>query len=159
MGIGAHLLEDLGDPEVEHLHDRPRLVAREEDVVGLEIAVNDAQALRPGEGAAHAGQHQRRRREAEHTLAVEALRQGLAVEAFHGDVGDALVNAVIEDLDDVAAAEPRGGLRFAEEASEHARALRHRGWMSLMATGVPSDRCSARQTTPIPPRPIIVMRR
>ncbi len=87
------------------------------------------------------------------------LGEALSFEELHGDVGHAVVDAVVEDLDDVGAAQRRGGLRLALEALEHLRAAGDLGVDELIATGDESAMWSARQTEPMPPCPSCETRR
>src|SRR6185436_12233370 len=113
------LLQHLGDAEVEHLH---RAGLGHEDVVGLEIAVDDAGAVRALERAQHRG-HDLDGARVRHALAVLDHRgQRLAVQELQDDVrlaGLLLRAAVLADLvddDDVVVLAARGGARLDEEA-------------------------------------------
>ena len=116
----------LAIPKSSTFHNRPRLVARDEDVVRLEIAVDDARPMRGREGATDAGHDHGQRRRAQHALPSDALGERLALEVLHRDIRHAFVDAVVEDLHDVDAAEPCRGLSLDEEAGEEAGLPRHR---------------------------------
>src|SRR5262249_40064981 len=86
---------------------------QDENVVGLEIAVNDAGVVRGAEPDEHLPYERREleRREAPH--AFDAPRQRLAVEVLHdGEVIAARPTAEIEHLQNMVVADAAGGLRF-----------------------------------------------
>ena len=114
--------EQPREPEVENLRAS---VARDEDVLRLQIAMDDALVMRRG----HARRHLRR--EIAGTLpgelpARQQRAQRLAFEQLRHHVGDVAIEADIEDRDDARMIERRGGLRFLREprdAIRHAREL------------------------------------
>ena len=81
--------------------------------------MDDAEPVRARQRAAHAGQDLRGSRRGQRAVGREALRERLTLEALHRDVRDALVDAVVEDLHDVHAAQLGRRLRLAMEAREH----------------------------------------
>ncbi len=111
-------LEHLGDAEVEqaHRHDAARAVEGDEDVLGLEIAVDDADAVRRverlehGEGGGHDGV------DLEAADAAQRRADRLAVEVLHHQVGPHLAHARLEDLDHVGVVDAVERLRLLEEA-------------------------------------------
>src|SRR5690606_22643200 len=118
----AVVAEGLGDPEVEHLHDRPGLALDpgEEDVVRLEVAVDDALLVRLRERAEDRaddldGLVDRRR-----PLALDPRRQQLSLQQLHREeeVALALVLAEVEHPDRVRVDEQRHRFRFAVEARD-----------------------------------------
>ena len=106
----------LRDAEVEHLRDLALVIAGEEDVGGLEVAVDEAGGVRHGEGAADLRGDRGDLARREGALAAEAAVQVLPLEQLHRDVGDAAPHAVVEDLHDVGAPELGRGLGLALEA-------------------------------------------
>ena len=115
----------LGDPEVDELEDRPAAGERHEDVLGLEIAVDDAERVRRLERLEDLHRVLARRAHRELSLAVDDARERLALEQLHDDVGVPVRRAVdVDDLDDVRAADLRGDARLLQEALDQARAAR-----------------------------------
>ncbi len=117
------VLRVLRDAEVEHLGDLVIVVRHQEDVVGLEIAVDDARLVRAAEGARDVRDHAHGVHVRQPAQLEEPVRERLAVEQLHRDEGDGrrLVDAVIDDLHDVGAAQRGRGLRLPLEALEHLR--------------------------------------
>jgi hypothetical protein len=111
LAVGV-LLQDLGDAEVEHL-DGAGL--GDEDVVGLEVAVDDALHVRARERA----------QDRDHDLHRAGVRQALAVlgqvgerlaaQELEHDVRRAAVLADLVDHDDVVVLAERGGARLDAE--------------------------------------------
>jgi hypothetical protein len=107
-------LMKLREAEVQHLHPP---VARQEDVVGLEVAVDDPALVggakpprdleRPGHGLAQRGDPRAQR-----------LAKRLALEELEDEVGVSLVGADVEDGDDVGVGESSGGAGLGLEAAE-----------------------------------------
>ena len=91
-----------GDPEVHHPH---AAVGRQEDVRGLDVAVDDAPRVGGGKRLRHLlgdlGGHQRR----DGAPLVDQVRQVLAIHEFHHDERAGLIRSVVEDADDVRMAE------------------------------------------------------
>ena len=112
----------LGDAEVEDL-DPP--VVRDEQVVGLQVAVDDALVVRGGEplgDLARVVDGLARRQRA----AVQAAAQRFAFEQLRDDVGRAVVDADVVDGQDVRVIELPGGARLLLEAMQPARIRRER---------------------------------
>ncbi|MFT3771990.1 MAG: hypothetical protein QM820_41820 [Minicystis sp.] len=110
--------EQLGDAEVEHLHAlvaRVRLVGDHHDVLGLEIAVHDAELVRDHERVADLDEDAHRARLGDGALALEQDVQVVALEQLHGDVADRPGDAVVDDLHRVRVLHPLGGLGLALE--------------------------------------------
>ena len=113
-----HGLRDLGDPEVEDLHDVGLTVALDEhDVVGLEIAVDDPGAVRVLEAAqdlAGDGERALLRQRA----GLDDVRERLAREELHGEEELALAGAAeVRDGDDVRVLQAARRLGLALEAA------------------------------------------
>ena len=105
--------EALGDAEVGQQH---ATVGRDEDVAGLDVAVDEAGAVGLVEGAGDGGADVDRQLGPEPLLGVEQLAQALAVDELHHDRLAAVVDEDVVDADDVGVAEPGDGDRLAAEA-------------------------------------------
>ena len=104
----------LGEAEVEDLDPA---VVRDEDVVGLEVAVDDPLVVSGGKAAGDLqrvveGLADRKR------SALEADLQGVAFEQLRDDVGGAVVRADIVDGEDVRVVQGAGGAGLLLEAAE-----------------------------------------
>ncbi len=109
LGVG-----ELGDAEVEDL-DPP--VLRQEEVGGLEVAVDDAVLVRGGEAAGDLlgvldGLAERQRAGGEH------LAERAALEELGDEVGGAVVGADVEEGEDVGVVEGAGEAGLLLEAAE-----------------------------------------
>ncbi len=112
---------ELGDAEVDELHEvgAAGLRAEDEDVLGLEIAVDDARGV---------GRHQRREKlsgDGRHLLGrqlavpLDPLGERLAVEKFHDHEAVAVgQRPEVEHLEDVVVADLAGGLRLPLEPAD-----------------------------------------
>ena len=92
----------------------PALV--EQDVVGLDVAVDDFVSVRVGERVGDLPGDAGRVPDREPPLGFEELAQGRAVDAPHDDVKDLLLPSDLVNRHDVRMLEPRDGLRLAQEA-------------------------------------------
>jgi hypothetical protein len=112
----SHRRAELGDTEVKDLEEElVALVARQEQVLGLNVAVHDARGMRPREPARrvlHHAQHNRRRQP---PVPLEGPAEIFALEVLHRDVGATVFDAVVEDADDVRALDLRGRARLVRE--------------------------------------------
>jgi hypothetical protein len=110
---------ELRHAEIEYLHEvaLAGVIAHQEDVVGLEVAMNDARQMRHLESRQellHDG-HEIARGDA--AAMFDALTERLALEELHHHVEAAVVHrAQVEHLDDVLAADASRRLRLALEA-------------------------------------------
>ena len=112
------VLLQLGDAEVQHLDEqRVVVVAREDDVRGLEVAVDDAAAVRVLDAVGDLAGDGRGFVEGERARALQSLAERLAFDEFHDDVGlAARERPVVVGAGDVRVVESRGGARLALEA-------------------------------------------
>ena len=124
VGGGAFAHEHLGDAEIEDLDDLLVVLAGEEDVLRLQVAVDDARLVGAPEGARDLREDPRRRRDRQPALALEAHAHRLARQELHRDVRDAAVEAVVVDSHDVRNLEHGGGAGLAFEAGAE---VGHRG--------------------------------
>ena len=112
VGIG---LGDARDAEIEQL-GRLHLVG-EQDVRWLDVAMDDAVAVRIGERAGELdadGEHPIAR---EAALLLQYLVERAAFDELHRDIGDVVGLADVVDRRDVGVAEIAGGLALAQEAA------------------------------------------
>jgi hypothetical protein len=116
----------LRDAEVEDLHDVGGSFARdEEDVLGLEIAVDDALRVRGGECAADLRGDLEGARDIEGAFALDDAAELDALEELHDEVHAAVGGGSgVGDVDDVRVTDLRCGARLAAEPLDeigHAR--------------------------------------
>ena len=116
--LRAELAEDLGDAEVDDLHVVAAvLVGEDHDVLGLEIAVDDAERVGAIERARSSAEELHRLGARQPELAAQAAIERLAFDELHHEVRLALFgHAEVEDLHRVPRLEARGDLRLGEEA-------------------------------------------
>jgi len=114
----ARVVRGQRDPEVDDLHDGPVvLAAAHEDVLGLHVAVDDAEVVGAAEPARDLQAEHDDLLHREALSAEQALVEGLALEELHGEEGDPLVRETgVVELDDVGVREGGGALRLATEA-------------------------------------------
>jgi hypothetical protein len=112
-GLLRLVLHDLRDAEVEHLHGAG---LGDEDVVGLEIAVDDAELVRGDERAHDRDDQLDRAADRELLAALDQLLQRLALQVLEHHEGRLPVLADLVDDDDVLVAAARGRARLDEEA-------------------------------------------
>ena len=74
-----------------------------EHVLRLEVAVNDAGPMSAADGAEDATHDDGRLLGGERAALLEIGLERLALEIFHREIGKPVVDAVIEDVNDVAA--------------------------------------------------------
>ena len=116
--VGAERLRlVLRQAEVEHL--RPRL--REHDVARLEIAMDDAEAVRGVERAGDVDRHAERLAQRQRP-ARDRVGERLPFEVLHDQVVDAVLMADVVERADVRMVQPRDRARLAVEALAQLRA-------------------------------------
>jgi hypothetical protein len=153
-GAGLVGVEQLGDPEVEHLDEVGAVAAPgEEQVRGLEVAVDDVAGVRRREAAAGLDDERDRAPDRQRARAREQGRQILAFEVLHHQIGGAVAReAEVGHGGDVIVLERAGGARLALEARQHRRLLGVLGVQQLDREP-PADQLGRRQDRPIPPAP------
>jgi hypothetical protein len=111
----------LGDAEVEDLDVRGAGGGRgHEQVGGLEVAVNDAKAMRFGERLAHLHPDEGGELDGLAAVVADDAHEIPARQELHDHVRRAVgKSADVRHPDDMIAPELRGGLGFADEALEH----------------------------------------
>ena len=97
------------------------IVPAEQDVRGLDVAVDDPGVVRGVERLGDLEHDRRGLRRCKRPGGGHALVQVVAVDEAHGDVGPPVVLAVVMDRDDVRVLDRRRGARFVQEALADAR--------------------------------------
>ena len=113
------LVETLRDAEVHELHVA---AARQHQVVGLDVAMDDAVGVRDGQGAARVPDDLDGFRLAE-MAAFEVRAERMPVHELHREVVDGVDAPEVVDLDDVRMVQPSGGAGLLEEALHVPRVL------------------------------------
>ena len=111
----TRLLQRTGDPEIGHAH--PAVVA-DQDVAGLQIAVDAAPRVGGGEAVRDLRRDRDRVGDRDHPLLPEALPQIGAVDQLEHEVRAAVHVAAIEQLDGVRARDPLEDAGLAIEPGE-----------------------------------------
>src|SRR5690606_34845564 len=100
----------------------PRLLLQDEDVLGLEVAMNDALLVSGAEPDEQLTDQGDRLPRGEHRGALETIFEALPVEVLHDHEALAVRQlAQVEDLEDVIVADPARRLRLAFEALDGLR--------------------------------------
>jgi len=109
---------DLRDPEIEQLDLLAAITPEDEDVLGLDVAMDEALGVRMGqplEDLADQLDHAKRRHRLGHDL-----REVFALEAFHHQVAPSVFGrAEVHDADAVGMVETRSRGRLSIEARHH----------------------------------------
>ena len=108
----------MRDPEVQDLHDRLPVLRNEEDVLGLQVAVHDAECVCSNEPARHLCNDGIGIVRAQFSQTIELCAEIFAFEKFHHDEGHAIPDPVLEYLDDVHAADLSRRPCFARKTRE-----------------------------------------
>ena len=131
---------ELGDPEVEELHEGRASATQDEDVVGLEVAVDHAPLVRAVQGVAELAEDGETLVE-RHGSLPEQRGEGLAVQVLHDDVVPVgREHREVEDADDVLVADAVHRPGLVVEAGHELRARRHRLVQELDGDAAPDDR-------------------
>ncbi len=120
-GLGHLADPGPGDAEVRHLQAPVRVGHH---VVRLDVAVDDALAMREAERAEHLAGELDRVADRERPAGDDELLQAPPVEVLHRDVVGALGLAPVVDRDDVRVREAGGVLRLAAEALDERLVVR-----------------------------------
>jgi hypothetical protein len=140
--VAAALRRQLGDPEVEDLGAQSAGdlgVGDQEDIVGLEIAVQDAGGVGGSHCAGDLADHAQRVGHGQRTVALEPGRQVGALEQLHDQVGGAVLGvAEIEDLDDAGVVDRRRRAGLVEEPIDDAVVVRDVG-VEQLDRGAPAE--------------------
>jgi hypothetical protein len=136
LSVGSATFE-LGDAEVADLESLLPLLARRHDAVGrLDVAVDDALAVR---GLERGGDLERERadpRPVERTFVADDLGEVAAAEQLHDEVRRAIVgDPGVDDPHDVLMIDVGGGLGLATEALDHVGVCRVLGAQDLDCDG------------------------
>ena len=110
----------MRDAEVEHLHDldwaHVAALPRDEDVLRLEIAMDDSGLMRGHQRRADGQDEVDEGRGAKAHHALKALAQVFALKQLHHEVGHAVGDADIADVDRMRMAHAPGGLGLTNKA-------------------------------------------
>ena len=117
-------------PREAKVQDLHLAVVQQEDVLGLQVAMDDPLVVRRGKTASHLDRALRRLADRERPPR-QPLAQRLAVEQFRDGVGEPVVHAEVEDRQDVRVRQRGDGFRFALEPRQAVGVLRKRGWKHL----------------------------
>ena len=109
LGIGGQ----ARDPEVR---DHRPAVARQQDVAGLHVAVDDAADVGDAERARNVEADPGRLRRGQAPAPAQTRRQVFALDQLHDQEGLAVVRAGLQAGDDVRVAQDGGGQRLPSEA-------------------------------------------
>ena len=123
----ASLRERLGARQLAHskVEDLRRCVVAEEDVAGLEIAMNDALLVRRRERATDADEHRDREAWSDDVLTRELVGEGAPIQALHDDVHRAVGHLVeVVDARDVRMVDVDLDVGLATQACDLAAVLR-----------------------------------
>ncbi len=124
--VGHVLVDQLGDAEIEDLHQiRAVLGAPDDDVVRFEIAVNDADRVRRRQAVADLRDHAERAAERDAARGPHEPPQAVPGEQLHDDEDRPVLQLdVVDDIDDVAVADEVDRARLLEEARDRVATLR-----------------------------------
>ena len=109
--LTPRIRERLGDPEIHH----QCVPVREQDVVGLHVAVHDAASVGVRERVGHIAQDRQGLREGQGTGPCHTVPQRLALDVRHDVVGESVALTRVQQRQDVRMLQLRGDLDLAEE--------------------------------------------
>ena len=136
-------VSQLRDPEVEDLGalaGRRVGIGNHEDVVGFEVAMDDALGVRRGERAAHAPHQQRGLGLRGDAPRLDPVRQGLSLEELHDQERVPRGHETeVEHLHDAGVFDRRGRLRFVEEPVDDLAIARQLGVEDLHRCNPPDQ--------------------
>ena len=144
---------DAGDAEVGQLGDDARRLGRlgDQDVAGLDVAVDDAARVRVRERVAQRDADQHDVAVGQRAVGAAARASVCAAHELGDQVDGVVVAAGLVERDDRRVRQPRGGQRLA--LGPRARRPRRATGMRLTATSRSSRSSRASQTAPKPPAP------
>ena len=148
-------LAHLGEPEVDDLHEvAPRTHRLEDDVLGLEVAVDDPEVVRFAERGQRLPQNVHNATERERPLFVGDARQVPAAQELHDEVELAVLRlAEVDDGDGVRVVQAAGGARLGDEAGRGVLFTDEVGVDDLHGDRTPEVRLLGAVDAPHPPDP------
>ena len=130
QGVGLHR---AGDTEVAD--ERALGAALEQDVLGRDVAMDEARSMRVRQCPRDLAQHARRLAGQQRATRADALAKGGALHERHGDEDESAALSHGVDRDDVRMCEAGGGLRLAQEGIAQIGARGERGGEDLDGDG------------------------
>ena len=116
--LGQRLMHRLGQAEVDHLGHRLVVIRRDQDVRGLQVAVNDAFLVRVLKRGADLDEEVQPFLDAQ-SRGVAILGDRHALDVFHHEIGPARFGqSAVQDLGDIGVVHQRQRLAFGLEASQ-----------------------------------------
>src|SRR5262249_53301661 len=113
LRLGLGVAVELCDAEIEQDAALSLALLDDEDVRGLDVAVDDACRVNGGEAVEEPGKERAGACRLHRASALEPIAQRLAVEAGHGEIGAAVPgHARVEHPDEVGVVEPGEGARL-----------------------------------------------
>ena len=107
----------FGDPEVHHFDPGLGVILTQEQVLGLDVAVDDVHRVRAAEPSTGLADDDRGERRGQRAVACEAAAEIFASQQLHGDEGEtSFGEAGVEDGHHVGALDARCGGRLLREA-------------------------------------------
>ena len=106
-------------------------VVGDQDVLGLDVAVDEAGGVRGREGLEHGVEEDQRLRRGQRAVLPQDVAQGAARHVLHGQVDQPVVLALVVHGDDVAVRQPSGGLGLALEPRDEGLVVREVGMHDL----------------------------